>query len=90
MKIKIIIIIINSIVGGLLVSAIMNCIDLSKKYEEQFDRLRIIENERNALSDAIRCYADSADTTIGISKLLAVLILSKIGVTSIKTLKVVI
>lgn len=64
MKIKIIIIIINSIVGGLLVSAIMNCIDLSKKYEEQFDRLRIIENERNALSDAIRCYADSADTTI--------------------------
>lgn len=64
MKAKIVIIIINAIVGGLLASAIMNCIDLIKKYEEQFDRIRIIENERNALSDAIRCYADSKDTTI--------------------------
>ena len=64
MKTKIVVIIINAIIGGVLGLAIISCIDLSKKYEEQFDRLRIVETERNALSDAVRCYADDRDTTI--------------------------
>lgn len=64
MKAKIVVIIINAIVGGVFGVTIINCIDLSKRYQKQFDRLRIVETERNALSDVVRCYADSKDTAI--------------------------
>lgn len=37
---------------------------LKKENREILSQLRMVENERNALSDAIRCYADSKDTTI--------------------------
>lgn len=38
--------------------------NLYKENTVMLSRLRMVENERNALSDAIRCYADSKDTAI--------------------------
>lgn len=38
--------------------------NLYKENNVMLSRLRMVENERNALSDAIRCYADSKDTAI--------------------------
>lgn len=38
--------------------------NLHKENVKMLSRLRMVENERNALSDAIRCYADSKDTAI--------------------------
>lgn len=64
MKAKIIVIIINAVICAALWQAIGYGIKTNKENKEMFTRLRMVENERNALSDAIRCYADSADTTI--------------------------
>ena len=64
MKAKIIVIIINAVIGAALWQAIDFGIRTNKENKAMFERLRMVENERNALSDAIRCYADSADTII--------------------------
>lgn len=64
MKAKIKVIIINAVIGAALWQAIDFGIRTNKENKAMLERLRMVENERNALSDAIRCYADSADTTI--------------------------
>lgn len=64
MKGKIAIIIINAVIGAALWQAIDYSIKTNKENKTMLERLRIVENECNALSDAIRYYADSADTTI--------------------------
>lgn len=38
--------------------------NLYRENAEMLSRLRMVETERNALSDAVRCYADDRDTTI--------------------------
>lgn len=64
MKGKIIVIIINAIVGALLGGFIEHSIRIKKENDELLSRISIVEKERNALSDAIRCYSEDNEDTV--------------------------
>lgn len=64
MKGKIIVIIINSIIGAALWQLISFSISTRKENDELLSRISIVEKERNALSDAIRCYSEDNEDTV--------------------------